>query len=83
GGRLLYVTCSVLREEDEDRIAAFLAAHPNYTSLSAEEMTERAGLPDLACFASRHGLGLRLSPLKSGTDGFFIAMLIKGTERKG
>lgn len=77
GGRLLYVTCSVLREENEDRIAAFLAAHPNYASLSVQEMTEKAGLPDLVRFASRLGPGLRLSPLTSGTDGFFVALLIK------
>ncbi|HTV32534.1 MAG TPA: RsmB/NOP family class I SAM-dependent RNA methyltransferase [Methylocella sp.] len=83
GGRLLYVTCSVLKEENEDRIAEFLAAHREYASLSAREMAEKAGLPDLAGFASRHGFGLRLSPLKSGTDGFFIAMLIKDPQRKG
>ncbi len=77
GGRLLYVTCSVLREENEDRIAGFLASRPEFSSVPAAEMIERAGLPQLASFASPFGFGLRLSPLTSATDGFFIAMLAR------
>ena len=30
GGRLIYVTCSLFAEENEDRVAAFLAAHPAF-----------------------------------------------------
>lgn len=77
-GRIHYVTCSVLREENEERIAAFLGAHPEYQCLPAQEMTERALLPGLARFASRFGFGLRLTPLTSGTDGFFMATLVRG-----
>lgn len=77
-GRILYVTCSLLREENEDRLAAFLNSQPEYKSLLAAEMTERAGLPQLSGFASRFGPGLRLTPLTSQTDGFFIAMLVRG-----
>lgn len=75
GGRILYVTCSVLREENEDRLDAFLAAHPDFSSVPAAKLVERAGLPPLARFASPFGFGLRLTPLRGGTDGFFIAML--------
>jgi 16S rRNA (cytosine967-C5)-methyltransferase len=77
-GRILYVTCSLLREENEDRIAAFLGAHADYKSLPVREMVETAQLPGLEQFASRLGFGLRLTPLTSGTDGFFIAMLTRG-----
>ncbi|MEJ0092563.1 MAG: RsmB/NOP family class I SAM-dependent RNA methyltransferase [Methylocella sp.] len=76
-GRILYVTCSLLREENEERVAAFLASHPDFASAPAQEMTERADLPQLAGFASRFGPGLRLSPLTSQTDGFFVAMLAR------
>jgi len=76
-GRILYVTCSVLREENEDRLAAFLAAHPEFKSLPARDLAEQAELPSLAAFASRFGDGLRLTPLTSETDGFFIAMLAR------
>jgi 16S rRNA (cytosine967-C5)-methyltransferase len=75
GGRLAYVTCSALREENEDQIAAFLAANPDFTVRSAAEITESAGLPDLARFASPHGPGIRLSPATSGTDGFYVCVM--------
>lgn len=74
-GRLIYVTCSLLREENEDRVAAFLENHPDFAPIEPAELAQAAGLPELARFASRFGPGLRLSPLASGTDGFFIAGL--------
>jgi 16S rRNA (cytosine967-C5)-methyltransferase len=77
-GRILYVTCSILREENEDQIAAFLRDHPDYECLPAQDMAAMAQRPELAAFASRFGSGLRLTPLTSGTDGFFIAMLKRG-----
>jgi 16S rRNA (cytosine967-C5)-methyltransferase len=78
GGRLAYVTCSLLVEENEDQIAAFLAGRPEFSALSGAEITEVAGLPDLARFASPHGPGMRLSPASSGTDGFFVCVMRKG-----
>ncbi len=76
-GRILYATCSLLREENEDRIAAFLAANPDFRAVGAEIMAAAAGLPKLAAFASKFGPGVRLSPATSGTDGFFIALLAR------
>jgi 16S rRNA (cytosine967-C5)-methyltransferase len=75
GGRLVYVTCSLLRDENEDQIAAFLETHAEFRAIGAEQMAERAGLPALARFASPHGPSVRLSPLTSGADGFFIVVL--------
>lgn len=77
-GRLLYVTCSLLREENEDRTAAFLHAHADFAAIEAAELAEAAGLPALIGFASRLGPGVRLSPATTGTDGFFIAGLRRG-----
>jgi 16S rRNA (cytosine967-C5)-methyltransferase len=74
-GRILYATCSVLREENENRLIAFLADHANYKPVPAPQMAEMAGLPELRRFASPFGLGLRLSPFTSNTDGFFAAVL--------
>jgi len=74
-GRLLYITCSLLRDENEAQIEGFLAAHPQFEAIAVDAMAEAAGLPQLAAFASPSGLGLRLSPLAGGTDGFYIAGL--------
>lgn len=75
GGRLVYVTCSLLRDENEDQIAQFLAERSEFSAVPAEAAAEQAGLPELARFASPHGPGLRLGPRVSGTDGFFVAVL--------
>jgi 16S rRNA (cytosine967-C5)-methyltransferase len=77
GGRLLYVTCSVLRAENEDRIAAFLADNTDFLPIDAVHLARSAGLPTLAAQASTLGVGLRLSPLKTATDGFYIAALAR------
>ncbi|MGO9755059.1 MAG: RsmB/NOP family class I SAM-dependent RNA methyltransferase [Roseiarcus sp.] len=77
GGRLLYATCSVLRDENEDRIDVFLAARADFLPIEAAHLTRSAGLPGLAAQASKLGAGLRLSPLQTATDGFYIAALAR------
>jgi 16S rRNA (cytosine967-C5)-methyltransferase len=80
GGRLVYVTCSLLAEENEDQVAAFLAGAPEIVPVSAVEAIAASGQttedgPDrLRPLASPEGF-LRLSPSVSATDGFFIAVL--------
>lgn len=77
GGRLAYVTCSVLRREDEDSAAEFEAAHPELrplplaAALGASQLTPAAH-ERLGALAAGHIL--RLSPRAAGTDGFFIAL---------
>jgi 16S rRNA (cytosine967-C5)-methyltransferase len=70
GGRLVYVTCSVLPQEDEDRVAAFLARTPGFVVAAA------TADPKLTPYLTPDGF-LRLSPRSSGTDGFFVAVLEK------
>lgn len=77
GGRIVYVTCSILAEENEDRVACFLARHEDFAARSARAVAEAAGLPALAAFADATDTGIRLSPLRTGTDGFFIATLVR------
>ena len=77
GGALVYVTCSVLREENEEQVAAFLEKHGDYLPRDAAHMARKAGVPALAEHASPFGPGIRLAPHSSGTDGFYVAVLVR------
>ncbi|HEX4766007.1 MAG TPA: RsmB/NOP family class I SAM-dependent RNA methyltransferase [Lichenihabitans sp.] len=77
GGRLIYVTCSVLREENEDRLAVVLGRHPDLLPIDAAHLARESDMPNLEACASPFGPGLRLSPHRTGTDGFGIAALVK------
>ena len=65
GGRLVYATCSLLAEENEEVVTAFLAAHPDFSLLNAHEILSQQGI-DLG-----DETALRLLPHVHGTDGFF------------
>jgi 16S rRNA (cytosine967-C5)-methyltransferase len=78
GGRIVYVTCSLLIDENESQIARFLEGHADFAAVPTEEAAAGAGLPELARFASPHGAGLRLTPLTAGTDGFYVCVLKRG-----
>ena len=77
GGRIVYVTCSVLRAENEDRVAAFLARHDAFLPIDAATQARAAGLPALAERASPFGPGFRWSPRTAGADGFYVATLAR------
>ncbi len=82
GGRMVYATCSFLMEEDEDRVAAFLAAHPDFTETDASESAIASGqLTEEGAAMVQKYRGptgsVRLTPHKAGTDGFFFAVLRK------
>lgn len=62
GGRLVYSTCSVLLEENDDQIEYFLKRFPNF----------KVGKANISFTDEPY---LRLSPFRNGTDGFFAACL--------
>jgi len=71
GGRLVYATCSVLREENEAIVSAFLAAHPQFQAQHCGKLLSEQGI------ALDTGEYLRIAPHVQGTDGFFAAALDK------
>jgi 16S rRNA (cytosine967-C5)-methyltransferase len=77
GGRLVYVTCSVLPRENDAAVDGFVARHPGFRCIDAASVAVDAGLPGLADMRSAGGHGLQLTPLRCGTDGFFVATLGK------
>lgn len=67
GGLLIYSTCSLESEENDEQVDAFLAAHPDFTL----EPPEAGVVPDTVLDAGR----LRVLPQRHGTDGAFAARL--------
>ncbi len=74
-GRIAYITCSVLPEENDDSIKAFLERHKGFSIVAPKTVLERALLSRLATVMRETQYGLQMSPLRTGTDGFFFAML--------
>lgn len=63
GGRLVYATCSLLRDENEAVVAAFRRARPDFTVEPVPPLTDADGC-------------MRLYPHRQGTDGFFACRLV-------
>jgi 16S rRNA (cytosine967-C5)-methyltransferase len=77
GGRVAYVTCSVLADENGDRVRAFLGHHGEFSVEKpadvAKVLGERAYLFARAVFFSEEGL--LMTPRRTETDGFFVSVL--------
>ncbi len=66
GGVLVYSTCTLFPEENEDNVARFLSRHPEFTpcDFTVGDLSSESGM-------------LTLTPDRHGTDGFFVAKFIK------
>lgn len=69
GGRLVYATCSILAEENEQIVEAFLAMHPEFELRAASEVLAQQNIP------LDTGKYFKLAPHVHGTDGFFAAVM--------
>lgn len=69
GGRLVYATCSLLAEENDAVVDAFLVAHPQFRPVVAQEVLDKQGVK------LETGERLRLLPHVHDTDGFFAAVM--------
>lgn len=80
GGRLVYVTCSFLMEENEDQFASFLADRPDFKAEDAAEAAIKSGQlteagAKLLRKCRRSDGSVRLTPRTAGTDGFYVAVM--------
>lgn len=81
GGRLVYATCSVLPQENEEIAQAFGAAHPEFKPLAVGEILTQLKVADAPSLCSGGESGqqyLRLWPHRHATDGFFAAAWTRG-----
>jgi 16S rRNA (cytosine967-C5)-methyltransferase len=77
GGRLVYVTCSLLPEENTDQIEAFLREYPAFAPLSYGDIWRRNLPSEPPASADASSQGLLLTPLDHATDGFFISSMVR------
>src|SRR5690606_32598663 len=76
GGSLVYITCSVFSEENGRQIEAFLSHRPEFIPANHNSLWEQhfPGLSGMARMDGAHGISL--SPLLTGTDGFYFSSLL-------
>jgi 16S rRNA (cytosine967-C5)-methyltransferase len=75
GGVLIYSTCTVFHEENEDVLQKFLEGHPEFQLDRMEKV-----LPEKCHFLIHNGY-FKTFPPKDGMDGFFAARMVKHNRR--
>jgi 16S rRNA (cytosine967-C5)-methyltransferase len=75
GGRLAYITCSILPPENGGQVEAFVARHPEFKIVPWPELWRSAIGTEALPSADGSQDTLLMTPLSHGTDGFFVAVL--------
>ena len=75
GGRVVYITCSVLPEENDEAVGGFLEGKSGFRVQKPRDVIAASGLHHLteAVRLTRHGL--QMTPFRTRTDGFYVAIL--------
>jgi 16S rRNA (cytosine967-C5)-methyltransferase len=80
GGRIAYITCSVIPAENGGQVRAFMARHPDFAVIPPSEtvaaLWDKA--EDFAAATLQSAEGLLMTPRRTGTDGFFVSVLRRG-----
>jgi 16S rRNA (cytosine967-C5)-methyltransferase len=81
GGRIAYITCSILAPENGGQILDFIRRYPDFTVMPP--LQTAAALADksdaFAAAALQTEDGWLMTPRRTGTDGFFVSMLMRQT----
>jgi 16S rRNA (cytosine967-C5)-methyltransferase len=80
GGMLAYVTCSILPCENDESVEKFLTDFPQFEAKPIMQHLQELNMEYLADFVHFTKYGIQFTPLKSNTDGFFFAPLIRPSE---
>jgi 16S rRNA (cytosine967-C5)-methyltransferase len=77
GGRITYITCSVLPAENGAQARAFVARHPEFAIVPPSETVSALGdkAADFAAATLQSAEGLLMTPRRTGTDGFFVSVM--------
>jgi 16S rRNA (cytosine967-C5)-methyltransferase len=79
GGRIAYITCSVLSQENGEQVRAFTTRHPEFSvvppSQTMSVLWDKA--EDFAAATLQSAEGLLMTPRRTGTDGFFVSVLTR------
>ena len=79
GGRIAYVTCSLIAEENGDQVRAFLTRQGDFAPMPPSQVAtalgERAYLFRRAALISEEGL--LMTPRRTDTDGFYVSLLVR------
>lgn len=75
GGLLVYITCSVFDEENGDQVSAFRDRHPGFVPVDHRQRWDSRFAGREAAMRIGAAGGISLSPLLSGTDGFYFCAL--------
>ena len=74
GGRIVYITCSILPDEDENIVSAFAQRHKNVRYVDLKQLwQQKIDAP----YPAKNTEFLHFSPLLTNTDGFFLAIFEK------
>jgi 16S rRNA (cytosine967-C5)-methyltransferase len=77
GGRIAYITCSVLPPENGEQVRTFVARHPEFAVVPPSQAVTALGdkAEGFAAATLRSPEGLLMTPRRTGTDGFFVSVL--------
>jgi 16S rRNA (cytosine967-C5)-methyltransferase len=79
GGRIAYITCSVLPPENGEQVRAFVGRHPDFVIVPPSQTTtvlwDKA--EEFTAATQQSAEGLLMTPRRTGTDGFFVSVLKK------